>query len=131
MTALSIALYGAVMIGGGFWADSRMGFAVFLIAHGVAAGTFNTASASLTLRLFPQERFAQFSSAMGILICLGWTLGAPVLGKILDWCGNRYILTFWMGLFLSCIALLSLIIVYQYFRRYGGFDSYCAPSPWK
>lgn len=129
MTACSIALYGAVMIGGGLWADSRMGFAVFLIAHGVAAGTFNTASASLTLRLFPQERFAQFNSAMGILICLGWTLGAPVLGKILDWCGNRYILTFWMGLFLSCIALLSLIVVYRYFRQYGGFDSYRAPSP--
>lgn len=129
MTAISIALYGLVMLAGGIFTHDKSTFAIFLIAHGVAAGTFNTLSASFTMRLFPKSRFAQFSSAMGMLMAFAWTLAAPVLGKILDWTGNRYVFTFWAGLIISVLALLSLGVVYRYFKRYGGYDNYQAPAP--
>lgn len=129
MTIASIAFYGLVMIAGGTLVQGKISFAVFLIIHGVTAGSFTTLSASLPMRLFPSARFAQFCSAMGMVMALSSTLAAPVFGTILDWTGNNYRFTFWFGFIISLLALSVLFVVYRYFNAYGGLKAYRPPAP--
>ena len=85
-----LALYGALGVIAFFWIHDEFSFGISFIAHGVIAGSYFTATASLTQRLYPQESFAQFSSAGGLLCGLGLTLLMPMAGRFLDWIGHQY-----------------------------------------
>ena len=127
VSAWIMVLYALSTLGGGLFATDARGFAIALVIQGVLAGSWQTASASLAQRLFPQSRFAQLASAMGII---GGVTGVglpPLVGWILDHTGHEYRYTFLMNSGFSVLALGFTAVLYRKFRARGGPDHYVAP----
>lgn len=124
----ALVLYGATVLWGGFCVRGQTAFAVALIAHGVLSGCYFTGAASLGQRLLPQSTFAQFASAGGIIYSLLNIVLPLLLGKMLDFSGHNYRLTFFAGAALSILAILCLGRVHRYWTKYGGPGNYVAPE---
>ncbi len=127
VSAWLMVAYALATLWGGLYATDARSFAWALVIQGVISGSWQTASASLAQRLFPEDRFAQFASAMGIIG--GATgIGLPVLvGWMLDRSGHIYRYTLLMNFALSVFALCFTAVLYRKFRALGGPDRYVAP----
>jgi MFS family permease len=128
MTILSLAAYFLVTIYGGIWATTPHTFLIAWVLHGVISGCFFTCSASLGQRLFPHSKFAQFSSAAGIIASVSTMVIGPAMGVAIDASGKIYRYTFVLGGFLSLVSLISAWVVYKQFVRLGGPKGYVAPE---
>ncbi|CAN5717929.1 hypothetical protein BH09VER1_BH09VER1_34380 [soil metagenome] len=128
MVMAALVAYMVVTIWGGLFATTPDTFLIAFYAHGVVSGCFFTSAASLGNRLFPKSRFAQFSSAAGVLGSVAGIVFAPVMGKIIDLSGHMYRLTYFAGLGFSIIALILGLLVYRRFLQYGGPKNYIAPE---
>ena len=123
-----IALYGGVMVWSLYFVHGVNAFGVALVAHGVVAGTYATTSASLGQRLLPRSKFAEISSAGGILGSLAGIAMAPVLGTVLDYKHHDYRYTFLAGLALTASALAAFTVLHGKFMNLGGPARYVAPE---
>ncbi len=124
---VTVVIYAIVAIWGAIYATNASLFAIALTAHGIVSGVWFTASASLGLRLLPRERFAEFSSAGGIVGGVAAMIFSPALGKLLDYTHHDYRCTFWIGAILSGLSLLAFWILHIKFMKLGGPESYVAP----
>jgi len=125
---ITCGFYGVAMAWGILYVKDVPSFAAILIAHTVLSGTFFTASASLGQRLLPQAKFAEISSAGGVLGNLAGMAMAPMLGFILDRTHHTYSYVFHAGLSL-CIAGIAVgLVLYRKFTALGGPKHYQAPE---
>lgn len=125
---VALALYTVTAIAGFMLARDPDSFAVFFILHGVASGSYMTGVASLGQRLFPRSKFAQYSSASGILASVGSIAVGPLVGAVIDLSDGVFRYTFGLGAVLTVMAFVCALIVYGYFRRLGGPAHYNAPE---
>ena len=93
------------MAAGWFVVTGPESFAVVLVIHGVVSGCHFTLSASLGQRLFPKSLFAQFNSAIAMLLAISNVVLAPMLGKTLNMLGHNYRYVFLFG---TLTTLLSV-----------------------
>jgi Major Facilitator Superfamily. len=128
MSLACVLGYLAVAAWGAFFARDPDSFAIALVLHGVLSGCYFTSAASLTLRLFPRARFAQFASAAGILTSLTNMAIGPVVGSVVDLTGNRYYHTFTIGCLIAATAFAIGLHVHRNFMRLGGPKGYVAPA---
>ncbi|SDT88661.1 Major Facilitator Superfamily protein [Verrucomicrobium sp. GAS474] len=112
----------------GCFVHSAAGFSVALVANGVFMGTFYTAAASVGQRLLPRSKFAELSSAGGVLNSLVSIALPPLVGLILDRSGHDYRSTFFMSAALSAIAVALYLALHRRFMAFGGPDGYIAPE---
>jgi hypothetical protein len=124
----SLALYAMVMLWSGLFARDSRTLAIALVAHGIAAGIWNTTTASLNQRLLPRAEFAQFSSAGGIVGGLAWMMLAPVTGLFLDRVHHDYRFTYFIGLGLAIAGFLGCLVLHRRFMALGGPERYVAPE---
>lgn len=123
-----MAVYAAVVLAGGFLITDARSFGIVLILTGVVGGTWQTAAASLTMRLFPQARYAQIDSARAIVSSFGMMLVGPVMGYFLDLSGHDYRYAYLAAGVLAALALLTGLVVHAKFMRLGGPKGYVAPE---
>ena len=128
MALITIALYGTGTFLGGWFIADRQSFAVMLVICGVLGGLWQTSAASLTMRLLPQAKFAQYESARALVTSLGMMLVGPVLGWAMDLSHHDYRFTYYAAAGLAALALVSGLIAYTHFRRHGGVTNYLAPE---
>jgi MFS family permease len=122
------SVYVLMTLCGGIFVNDAHSFAVALVVHGIIAGTWMTAAASLGQRLLPKENFAQFSSAAGIAGSLCGIVVGPVAGLFLDRVvAHDYRYTFFMSSGLAALALMTGLVLYRKFIALGGPDAYVAP----
>ncbi len=113
----------------GLWlARDAQSFGVFFVIHGVASGCYFTGVASLGQRLFPRSKFAQYSSACGIMGSVVTMVLGPAVGSVIDVSGGVYRYTFGLGAVLAAVAFVCAWIVYRQFSRLGGPAGYVAPE---
>ncbi|MEI8340853.1 MAG: MFS transporter [Verrucomicrobiota bacterium] len=120
-------LYFVLALVGGLWIKGVWSFAVCLLLHGVLVGTWVTATASLSQRLFPREKFGQLSSAAGIVTSLCTIMVGPVMGLFLDYTNHVYRYTYLASSAITLIAALGGAILYRKFLALGGPDNYVPP----
>lgn len=128
MAILTLALYATLTAWAGFNSTTRAGFAVAFIGHGVISGVFFTCTASITQRLFPKEKFAQFNSAAGILTALVNMAVAPGAGWVLDLTHDHYSNTYFAGLVICLLALITYLATWKRLLKLGGPKDYIAPE---
>ncbi|HEY8966231.1 MAG TPA: MFS transporter [Candidatus Methylacidiphilales bacterium] len=124
-----IALYGFLMAWGFVEMRSAASFAVLLVAQGVLSGCYYTSSASLLMRLFPKEKFAELYSASTVVSGLVAMAIPAILGPILDASGHQYRYIFPMALALAALGVGGGCLLYRRFLLYGGPARYVPPSP--
>lgn len=125
---IAMAFYAVVTLAGGWWIRDTRTFGIALIAYGVSSGIWQTAAASLTLRLFPQARFAQLDSARALVSSLGMMLAGPVMGRFLDLTGSNYRHVYTASAGLAVLAFATGLVVHVKFMKLGGPNAYVAPE---
>ncbi len=123
-----MALYSVVTLLGGLFVKDAQTFGIALIAYGVLSGSWQTATASLTLRLFPRTKFAQIDSARGLVSSFGMMLVGPVMGRFLDFTGHNYRHVYTASAIMAVLALLAGLVVHRQFMQLGGPKNYVAPG---
>jgi len=91
---VTLALYALCMLGAWVLLVGRMSFLIWLVVHGVLAGSFLTGTAPLLSRLLPRERFSElaaFSASVTAIFAVFFTLA---MGAILKWSGRDFRLIF-------------------------------------
>jgi MFS family permease len=128
MAILALVLYAIVMLGGIFYATTATRFLIALSVHTVLSGCYYTSSGMLSQRLLPHSKFAQFSSAGGLIGSAASIVLPLLFGAILDWTGSQYRYTFLMSSVLAMVAAVLMLIVHARFMRLGGPKGYLAPE---
>ncbi|ATC65830.1 MFS transporter [Nibricoccus aquaticus] len=128
VSLIAMALFGTATLAGGFIIENARTFAIMLVSTSVLSGLWQTSSASLTMRLFPRAKYAQYESARALVTSLGLMLVGPALGKILDLSGHDYRLAYLTGGGLALLSLTTGLVAYRSFRRLGGPAGYLAPE---
>jgi MFS family permease len=128
MGLVTLAIYIVVTLAGGLFAHDARSFGIALVAYGVTSGAWQTSTASITLKLFPQARFAQFDSARGLVTSLGMMAVGPGLGWFLDQTGHEYRYVYIASAGLAALAFLTAWMVYRRFMTLGGPPHYVAPE---
>jgi len=123
-----MALYAITMLWGGTFGQSKEMFAIGFILHGILSGAYFTVSSSLSQRLFPKEKFAQFVAGNGLFGSLFYMATAPVVGLFLDRAGHVYRHTFTISGALALAGFLTLLVVHSKFMALGGPKGYKAPE---
>jgi MFS family permease len=116
------------MMGGIFYATTPERFLIALSVHIVLSGCYYTSSASLGQRLLPHSKFAQFSSAGGLIGSAASIVLPLLFGYALDLSGSQYRYTFLMSAGVSVVAIILMLIVHTRFMRLGGPEHYVAPD---
>ena len=112
VSTVVMALYVASSLFGYFLIDSgEHNFQVAYMSHVVISGGYYTAVASLPMRLFPRERFMQFSSAAALVGQGAAAVVSVMLGAALDFSGHNYKLTLLFGACAATAAVLLLLKV--------------------
>ncbi|HSI08215.1 MAG TPA: MFS transporter [Rariglobus sp.] len=127
MVIVTMSGYLIVAIWGSCYATTSQTFLIAWVLHGVLSGCYYTSSASLTARLFPQSKFAQFYAAASIVAAPAQMSVAPLMGIIIDRAGDIYRYTFVAGCVLAVLSLVSACYVHGQFMRLGGPKNYVAP----
>ena len=117
------------MAAGWFVVTGPESFAVVLVIHGFVSGCHFTLSASLGQRLFPKSLFAQFNSAIAMLLAISNVVLAPMLGKTLNMLGHNYRYVFLFGTLTTLLSVLTLFRVYRSYLKLGGDRCYTPPNP--
>lgn len=121
------SVYILMTLCGGLFVTDAHSFAIALVLHGVLAGTWMTAGASIGQRLLPKDNFAQFGSAGGIIGSLCGIVTGPAVGLFLDHMHHNYRLTFFMSSGMATVGLIAGLVLYRKFLALGGPNNYIAP----
>lgn len=124
----ALAVYAVVSLWAGLVATDVTSFSIAYVVHGVISGVFFTGTASLFPRLFPRAKFAQFYSAAGIILAVGFIGVPPVVGRILDLTNHAYHYTFVIGGLVAAAGCGIFLYLYSQFNRLGGLKNYQPPS---
>ena len=125
---VSLGLYAMIALWAGLFAQGTSTFSVAYVAHGVISGIFFTGTASLFPRLFPRAKFAQFASAAGIILAMGFICVPPLVGRVLDLTNHAYHYTFVIGGIVAALGCLIFTVLYRKFSALGGIMDYVPPS---
>lgn len=125
---VALAAYAAISLWAGLFAHDVTSFSFAYVAHGVISGIFFTGTASLFPRLFPRAKFAQFASAAGIILAMGFICVPPVVGRVLDITHQAYHYTFVIGGTVAATGCIVFGVLYRQFCRLGGMTGYIPPG---
>lgn len=124
----ALAVYAVVALWAGLIAHDVRSFEIAYVVHGVVSGIFFTGTASLFPRLFPRAKFAQFASAAGIILAVGFIAIPPVVGRVLDLTNHAYHYTFVIGGSVAAVGALIFAYLFRQFNTLGGMKAYTPPG---
>jgi MFS family permease len=128
LTMVGLAFYALIMGAAGFMVHGPMSFSLVMVLHTVVSGSIFTSWASLSQRLLPRARFAEISSAGGIIGSVVGLFFSPLLGKFLDRMHHDYRYTLFISSGLTIMALIAFIVLHGRFMALGGPRNYIAPE---
>ena len=124
----AMVVYFCICVFGYFFCSTAWTFALTFVASIAVSGIYLTGTASLMQRLFPSAKFAQFASAMGVVLGLFLMIIPPLLGLFIQCVRSEYRYVFPIGILLSAASFLSYLVVLAKFQRLGGDRSYSPPG---
>ncbi|MBN1901989.1 MFS transporter [Candidatus Sumerlaeota bacterium] len=138
VTIAVLALYGFITLLSFFLMDSRvlaflnveglLMVGVIQVFCGTIAGSWSTATASLSPMLLPKMKFATFASAMGICASVGVMCASVAAGRYFDLINHDYRYIYLWAFIFTMLSLLALLAVYRKFMALGGQKGYVAPE---
>ncbi|MFS2007681.1 MFS transporter [Duganella sp. CT11-25] len=96
-----LTLYAASMLAALLLVDGRTSFLCWYVVHGVLAGCFLTATASLLPVLLPAERFSQLAALSASITALTTVIATLAMGVVLSYTEHEFHLMFLGGALLA------------------------------
>lgn len=112
-----------------FWIHSSNSFLVYSLVAEIPLVAWRLGSIAVAMKIFPSEKFAQFSSGLNVFGCGALILGNWLIGILMDSFDSNYRYAFvWFGI-CCLLALPSMVLVLKGWRQHGGPGNYTAPLP--
>lgn len=117
MASVTLALYSVTAISGYFLINGQTSFLWVYGLHVVFSGAYITSVSPLLLVLFPQMKYSQFASALGIVnIPVGIIFGS-LLATIMNYADDKFRLTLLIVFVCSIVGLILLMVVWRNYRK--------------
>ena len=129
VTLASLVGLALVSVGACLWVDDRKTLLVYTLIYAVPSVAWVLGSLASMMKLFPEERFGQFSSGMNVFGCGALIFGNFLIGKFIDLVHSNYRLTFYWSALFFVLAIYPMLLVYRDWKRCGGPHRYAAPLP--
>ena len=114
---------------GFFLIHSAGGYLLFSIVSNVPTVGWMLGGTATMMRLFPEEKFGQFSSGLNVFGGASLIFGNYITGWFMDLVHSNYRAMFlWSGM-LYALALYPMLRVYLDWKRHGGPHHYVPPLP--
>jgi MFS family permease len=111
-----------------FFIHGKESLLVFTLIGAVASVGWGLGIATLSMRLFPVEKFGQLSAGANVFGCGITIVGNFAVGVYMDWMHSNFRMAYlWSAL--GGLALIPLLAVYRGWKQHGGPDHYVAPMP--
>jgi MFS-type transporter involved in bile tolerance (Atg22 family) len=82
-----------------------------------------------SMKLFPVEKFGQFSGGLNVFSCGALILGNIAIGVLMDVTHSNYRMAFLWTAVISATAIFPMILVIRGWKQHGGHENYVAPLP--
>ena len=124
-----ILAFALLTLWGSFFIHDTITYCIGLVGHGVISGSFMSSTASLSQKLLPRSKYAEYLSAAFVFVGFLSIGFATALGYLLDNVfKHEYHYTYVLAFALSIIYLLVFIALYFKFQALGGKKNYIAPE---
>lgn len=109
--------------------DNKAAWLGYSLLSQIPAVGWGLGSVALSMTLFPDRVFGQFSAGMNVFGCGGMIFGNYLAGVFMDAThGNFRFIFLWSVLFYA-IAIIPMYLVYRDWKKFGGQKKYIAPVP--
>jgi maltose/moltooligosaccharide transporter len=121
---ISLGAIGAYMM-----VDGKKAYLVYSLLYAVPLACWSLSASATAMKLFPPEKFGQFSGGLNVFACGGLILGNVLVGLLIDVAQNNYRVAFLWTVVLAASAIIPMILVIRGWKQHGGPDNYVAPMP--
>ncbi len=129
VTLVSLIGLGLAAVPGFLLVRDRNSFLIYTTLCAIPWIGWGLGSQATAMRLFPAERFGQFSSGLNVFSCGAFIFGNYLVGQFMDLVHSNYRMTFvWSGLLLT-LAIYPMVLVHRGWKQHGGLHHYEAPLP--
>ena len=131
---MHVALGATVTIGLGallalLFVENRMGFLIYSLAFSLPTVAWYLSQRAASMKLFPAEKFGQFSSGLNVFGCGALIVGNLLIGVLMDVFQSNYRMAFlWTGC-IAAVAVIPFFKVIGEWKRLGGRENYVPPMP--
>jgi len=112
-----------------YFVANRASLLVYIIVFTIPSVGWALGSIAATMRLFPAEKFGQFSSGLNVFACGALILGNYLIGTLMDLTHSNYRMIFLWSAALYALAIFPMFWVYRDWKKLGGPHHYVPPLP--
>ena len=112
-----------------FFVTDKESFFVYTLLSVIPSVGWGLSSQAVSMKLFPEEKFGQFSSGLNVFGFGAVILGNYLMGQFMDLVHSNYRMSYVWSALLSGLAVLPMLLVYRGWKQHGGPDRYVAPLP--
>ncbi|SDT89164.1 MFS-type transporter involved in bile tolerance, Atg22 family [Verrucomicrobium sp. GAS474] len=112
-----------------FLVHGQRSYLIYTVVWALPTVGWTLGSYAAMMKLFPKEKFGQFSSASNVFGCGALIVGNYAIGRFIDLVHGDYRMTFLWSAVLFALAIYPMSLVYRYWKQHGGPDNYVPPLP--
>ncbi len=129
VTLTSLIFLVTIPLSAFFLVVDKSSFLIYSIVAMIPWVSWTLGSLVLSMHLFPEEVFGEFSAGLNVFGCGGSILGYYLIGILMDFNGSDYRAAFLWKVFFFGSAILPMLFVFRDWKRNGGPDNYIPPLP--
>lgn len=134
VSPMTVSLWSIILLTVGaliayFTVNDQNGYLIYSLLYAVPLAGWTLGAAATAMKLFPPEKFGQFSGGMNVFACGGLLVGNFAIGLLVDLVHGNYRIAFLWTVVLSAMAIVPMVMVIRGWKQLGGPDNYIAPLP--
>ncbi len=112
-----------------FFVGGWMSFFIFSVTSAMPMVAWGLCQRASAMKLFPSEKFGQFSSGLNVFGCGALIVGNLLMGLLMDFLHSNYRVAFLWTVVIALCAIPPMLIVLREWHRHGGKEGYVPPMP--
>ena len=108
---------------------SETGLLVYSLVFSFPSAAWYLSQRAAAMKLFPLEKFGQFSGGLNVFSCGALIVGNILIGLFMDLTHSNYRMAFLWTAVISACAIFPMILVIRGWKQHGGHGNYVPPLP--
>lgn len=125
--AISALCLGAILAA--VFIRNQTGYMIYSMAFALPVTAWWLGQRATSMKLFPVEKFGQFSGGLNVFSCGALIIGNVLIGAIMDLTHSNYRMAFIWTAIISASAIYPMSLVIRSWKAHGGYHHYIAPLP--
>jgi len=112
-----------------FLVTDKTSYYVACLLFTIPGVAWGLGSQAMTMELFPEKKFGQFSSGLNVFGCGAMILGNYMIGQYMDLVHSNYRMTYIWSAAFAAASIFPMILVFRSWKEHGGPHHYVPPLP--